>query len=45
MELVLLIVEKALPNENELNTYMLNKKYNLINKKRNSGMLIKWKNM
>ena len=30
MKLVLIIVEKALPNENKLNTYILSKKHNLL---------------
>ena len=45
MQLVLVIVEKAPPKENKLNTYMLNKKHNLIGKKLNSNMLIKRINM
>ena len=32
-------------NENKLNMYMLNKKHNLIGKKLNSNMFIKWTNM
>ena len=45
MKLVLVIVEKALPNENKLNTHILIKKHNLLSKKLNSNMLIKWTNM
>ena len=33
MKLVLVIVEKALPNEKKLNTYILIKKHNLLSKK------------
>ena len=41
MKLVLLIVEKALPNENKLNTYILFKNHNLLSKKLDSNILIK----
>ena len=33
MKLVLVIVEKALPNEKKLNTYILIEKHNLLSKK------------
>ena len=45
MKLVLVIVEKASPTEKKLNTYILNKKHNLISKKRSSNMLIWWTKM
>ena len=45
MKLVLAIVEKAPLNENKLNTYILNKKHNLIGKRLNSNLLIKSTNM
>ena len=45
MKLVLVIVEKASPTEKKLNTYILNKKHNLISKKRSSNMLIRWTKM
>ena len=45
MKLVLIIVEKTPSNVNKLHTYILTKKNNLLSKKLNSNMLIKWTNM
>ena len=45
IKLVLVVLEKVVPNENKLDTYILIKKYNLYRKKVNSKMLIKRTNM
>ena len=41
MKLALAIVEKTLPNEKKLDTYILIKKYNLLSKKITRNKLIK----
>ena len=45
IKLVLVVLEKVVPNENKLDTYILIKKYNVNRKKVNSKMLIKRTNM
>ena len=45
IKLVLVVLEKVVPNENKLDTYILIKKDNLNRKKVNSKMLIKRTNM
>ena len=45
MKLVLVIIKKAPPNQNKLKTYILIKNYNIISRKLNSNMLVKWTNM